>query len=80
MISATPFVKLDGAGLDFRRLCRELDKQDFIANVDIAPGNTLWDENKRFACLASYVAAKNERATVRALLAFSANQKPLSKV
>ena len=83
VISATPFVKLDGAELDFRRLCRELDKQDFIANIDVARGITLWDENKRFARLATYVAAKNARAAVhkvRALVASSANQKPLNKV
>jgi hypothetical protein len=65
VISATPFVKLDGAELDFRRLCRELEKPDFIANVDIARGNTLWDENMRFVRLATYVAAKNARAAVR---------------
>ena len=83
VVSATPFVKLDGAELDYKRLCQELERPDYIANVDIHRGNTLWDENKRFARLAVRVGVKNIGATLKKLRSFlgaDTKQPPPDKV
>lgn len=59
VVSLSPFVKLDGAELDFQRLCRELDKQTTIINANIERGTTIGDENMRYARLTVYILRKN---------------------
>lgn len=59
VVSLTPFVKLDGAELDFQRLCGELDKRTTIVNPDIERGNTIGSENRRYARLTAYILRRN---------------------
>src|SRR3546814_4728584 len=55
VVSMTPFVKLDGAEIDFQRLCDELNRERDINNVDIQRGTTLRDDNIRYLKLTRYV-------------------------
>lgn len=69
VVSLTPFVKLDGAELDFRRLCEELGHTETIHNPDIPRGTTLYEDNKRFLKLSAYILRKNFRALCARLAA-----------
>lgn len=59
VVSLTPFAKLDGADMDFNRLCRELECEQTILNVDIPRGTTLRDDNVRYLHLTRYIVRKN---------------------
>jgi hypothetical protein len=59
VVSMSPFVKLDGADIDFERLCRELARDPAISNVDIPRGTTLRDDNARYLKLSRYIMRKN---------------------
>ena len=59
VVSMTPFVKLDGAELDFERLCDELARPPTIVNPDIPRGFTLKDDNVRYLKLTRYIVRKN---------------------
>src|SRR3546814_9356523 len=61
VVSMTPFVKLDGAEIDFQRLCDELNRERDINNVDIQRGTTLRDDNIRYLKLTRYVLRTNLR-------------------
>lgn len=59
VVSISPFLKLDGAAMDFERLCRELDCARHITNTDIPRGTTLRDDNARYARLTKHIVKKN---------------------
>ena len=67
VLSLTPFVKLDGAEMDFERLCNELGREHTIKNVDIQRGTTLRDDNMRYLRLTRYIVKKNARYIGRRL-------------
>ena len=59
VVSMSPFLKLDGAELDFLRLCKELARSAKIENPDIPRGTRLRDDNLRYLHLTKYIIRKN---------------------
>jgi hypothetical protein len=52
LLSLDPFLKLDQPEMDFRRLCKELDRAQYIENRDIYKPYSVRDQNRRFLQLA----------------------------
>ena len=62
LLSINPFLKLDAPELDFRRLCRELEKPDTVVNTDIYKPYPLREQNMRFLKLARATLSLNVKA------------------
>ncbi|WP_430434141.1 hypothetical protein [Methyloversatilis sp.] len=61
VVTMNPFVKIDGADMDFERLCAETGNAKFIHNQDIPRGTTLMQDNARYLKLTRYIVEKNLR-------------------
>ena len=59
LLSLTPFLKLDDPELDFKVLCIEEGKAEFIANNDIYKDSSISEHNIKFLKLGIYIAKKN---------------------
>jgi hypothetical protein len=65
VVTMNPFVKIDGAAMDFARLCAETGNPAFIHNQDIPRGTTLMQDNARYLKLTRYIVEKNFRHFAR---------------
>jgi hypothetical protein len=67
LVSLDPFLKLDEPEMDFRRLCKELDRPQHIESRDIYKPYSLRDQNRRFLQLARSTLRLNLSAVKRTL-------------
>lgn len=67
LLSMNSFLKLDDPEMDFRRICTELDKEQYVPNEDIYRPATLRQDNVRFLRLARTTLRLNLQFLSRAL-------------
>ena len=67
LLTLNPFLKLDAPELDFKRLCTELDRPEYIKNEDIYKPYSLREQNRRFLRLTREAINLNLQAAMHAV-------------